>query len=592
MSKQPKQRYYSIRSYLSYLRAYKARLFVTGLLFLVANILLAIIPIFVGKLVGALAADPVQGHQAIIYVWILIGCSTGHNWLWRCSEVSYMLLVHPLPYRYENILFERVIRKPYPYFVDKFTGKISSYITSLTQELNNFTDSIFFNYINQIVSMVTIVFILTSINWQTGALFLAGITGMIIVGRLTIRNSSRYEKLASDVQSTKNGKLIDAIANFVNVKSFQKESDEIRTIKAEQEKMVRSAVTSFKWAIGFWGSVSIFVRDFIWPTTIGINVYLFLHGQLTIAQLATLISTILLFSNMIWEIVWHTSQLNLKLARTEEAHRYLFGQVNITKQQLEAAPQPSQKITFESELDLKDLSFAYPDKKDTPVLRSINLKLKKGEKLGIVGRSGSGKTTLTKLLLNYYEIESGAITIDGAHIDAHSLSSLVSYVPQDTSLFHRTIAENIAYATDTEASREDIVEAAKKAHAHEFIAQIHDGYEALVGERGVKLSAGQRQRIAIARAFLDDKPILVLDEATSALDSESEILVQEGLEALWEHKTVLAIAHRLSTLRHMDRIIVMEKGQIIEEGTHTELLKQKGTYAKLWNHQSGGFIED
>jgi ATP-binding cassette subfamily B protein len=165
-------------------------------------------------------------------------------------------------------------------------------------------------------------------------------------------------------------------------------------------------------------------------------------------------------------------------------------------------------------------------------------------------------------------------------------------VPQDTSLFHRTVAENIAYATDRKATQPEIIDAAKKAHAHEFIAQIKDGYQALVGERGVKLSAGQRQRIAIARAFLDDKPILILDEATSALDSESEVLVQEALEALWEHKTVIAIAHRLSTLRHMDRIIVMDQGRIIEQGTHQELLQKDGAYAKLWIHQSGGFLEE
>jgi ATP-binding cassette, subfamily B, bacterial len=196
------------------------------------------------------------------------------------------------------------------------------------------------------------------------------------------------------------------------------------------------------------------------------------------------------------------------------------------------------------------------------------------------------------LLLGYYEVPDGQILVDGLSVKGRELATIISYVPQDTSLFHRSVAQNIAYATTRQVSREDIVAAAKKAHADEFISQISDGYDALVGERGVKLSAGQRQRIAIARALLDNKPLLILDEATSALDSESEVLVQEGLEALWEQKTVIAIAHRLSTLRHMDRIIVMDKGRIIEQGTHTELLTADKTYAKLWNHQSGGFIED
>lgn len=247
---------------------------------------------------------------------------------------------------------------------------------------------------------------------------------------------------------------------------------------------------------------------------------------------------------------------------------------------------------FTGSLEFKDLEFAYPDKPDTPVLRDLNLSLHHGEKLGIVGKSGSGKSTLTKLLLGYYDVPEGQILLDGKAVPAHTVADVISYVPQDTTLFHRSIADNIAYAANRTVSQGDIVEAAKLAHAHEFIEKITDGYEALVGERGVKLSVGQRQRIAIARAFLDNKPLLILDEATSALDSESEVLVQEALENLWHDKTVIAIAHRLSTLRHMDKIAVMDNGQIGEMGTHEELLNAKGIYAKLWNHQSGGFIEE
>ena len=583
--------YYALKSFLSYLRNYKFRLALLFVCFVLANVALGVMPIFIGRLVGALASNPVQGHQAVIYVWVLIACSSLHSALWHGSEILYLKLINPLAYRYENLLFKRLMEKPYPYFVDKFTGKLSSYINRTAQELKGFLDNIFYNYAGQAVSLVVIAIIMASINWQTGTIFIAGLLAMFITGRFTIRNSAKYEKKFTDVESTKNGKLIDAVANFVNVKSFQKEQDEIASIKVEQEKTVDAASRSFAWTIVFWASMSFFVRSVTWPAVIGLNVYLFLHGQINIAQLATVLSTVLIFSSSIWEAIWHLSQFTLKMARMEESHIYLFGKVNIVK----GYEEPSDsgiKPVFNTELKLDDLEFAYPDKPNTLVLRNIQLSLKKGEKVGIVGRSGSGKTTLTKLLLGYYDSFGGSILVDGIQTSGREIAKLISYVPQDTSLFHRSVADNIAYATDQAVSRAEIIEAAKRAHAHEFISQISDGYDALVGERGVKLSAGQRQRIAIARALLDNKPLLILDEATSALDSESEILVQQGLEELWQEKTVIAIAHRLSTLRHMDKIIVMDKGKIIEQGTHAELLKSKGTYAKLWNHQSGGFIEE
>ncbi|MDB5182479.1 MAG: transporter related [Candidatus Saccharibacteria bacterium] len=587
-----KKTYYSIQTFYRYVRNYKRRFATVFIVFVCSNILLALMPLFIGKLVGVLAANPVNGHQAVIYVWLLIICSSGHNLTWRLGEFVHMKLILPLGYEYENVLFKQVIEKPYPYFVDKFTGKISSYITTISTEIRGLVDNLFYEYTSQFVGMIVIAIILTSINWQTGAIFLVGILCMFLVGRRTIRNTTKYEKISADVQSTKNGKLIDAIANFVNIKSFQKESAELSMIVGEQKKTIKAANKSYVWSIIFWGSMGFFVRDIMWPATIGLNVYLFLHHQISISQLATLLSTILIFSSSVWQLVWHLSQFNLRLSRIEEAHRYLFGDEHAVVNNKENHAVISKTLVFEHELKLNNLYFAYPDKLDTNVLNNINLSLKKGEKLGIVGRSGSGKTTLTKLLLGYYEISGDQILLDGSNISGHDLAKLISYVPQDTSLFHRSVAENIAYATDQEVTRADIIEAAKKAHAHEFISQISDGYDALVGERGVKLSAGQRQRIAIARALLDNKPLLILDEATSALDSESEVLVQQGLEALWEHKTVIAIAHRLSTLRHMDKIIVMDKGQIVEQGTHEELLKAKGTYAKLWNHQSGGFIEE
>jgi ATP-binding cassette subfamily B protein len=243
----------------------------------------------------------------------------------------------------------------------------------------------------------------------------------------------------------------------------------------------------------------------------------------------------------------------------------------------------------------RDVDFKYIDKRsDDALFTSLNVKIRPGEKIGLVGPSGGGKTTITKLIMRFMDIQNGSIEIGGQDIRSISqanLRSLISYVPQEPLLFHRSISENISYGKP-DASDKDILNASEQAHAHEFIKLLPEKYETLVGERGVKLSGGQKQRIAIARTAIKDSPILMLDEATSALDSESEKLIQDALWKLMEGKTTLIIAHRLSTIQRMDRILVMDQGRVVEEGTHKELVKKKnGLYARLWAHQSGGFIE-
>jgi len=251
------------------------------------------------------------------------------------------------------------------------------------------------------------------------------------------------------------------------------------------------------------------------------------------------------------------------------------------------------------EIRFENVSFDYGRTGGTPVLERLNLVVRPGERVGLVGRSGAGKSTLVNLLLRFYDFEQGSIRIDGQdlrEVTQESLRAAIGMVTQDTSLLHRSIAANIRYGRP-EATDAEVEAAARQAHAHEFIVLLRDwkdrtGYEAHVGERGVKLSGGQRQRIAIARVALKNAPILVLDEATSALDSEVELAIQEQLLGLMEGKTVIAIAHRLSTIARMDRLIVLDAGRIVEQGTHEELLRQRGIYEKLWSHQSGGFLAD
>ena len=559
--------------------------------FLISNVALAIIPIFIGKLIGAASVFSESSiHDAWVYVAILAACSSIHTVTWHTSEILYMKLINPVVYRYETEIFRQVLARPYPYFVDKFTGKIASYVSTLGKELHEFVDRIMYNYAGALVRVAAIVGILFSVNVVTGFVFTGGIMVMILVGRHTIRNSVKYEGIHTDVESTKNGKIIDAVGNFVNIKSFHKERDEYLALAAEQEVVIRAATKSYIWALVFWGSMSLFVRHLIWPITIIINVYFYVHHQISLAQLTTLLSTVLLFSDYVWEFIWNISQFNLKVARMEEAHRYLFGKKVVDTLGYIQPLKDTKELRFNKELLLNNLTFAYPDQPKQVVLNKVNLSIEFGEKIGIVGKSGSGKTTLTKLLLGYYDLTDGSIEVDGKKVDPKDLLEVISYVPQDTTLFNRTIAENIAYAADHKVSREDLVFMSKQALVDEFVKKIPDTYDAVVGERGVKLSTGQRQRIAIARAMLQGKPLLILDEATSALDSENEQLVQKSLENLWHDRTVISIAHRLSTLRKMDRIVVFDQGKIAEVGSIDELLAKKGKFYDLWNTQVNGMI--
>jgi ATP-binding cassette subfamily B protein len=247
----------------------------------------------------------------------------------------------------------------------------------------------------------------------------------------------------------------------------------------------------------------------------------------------------------------------------------------------------------ESTISFKDVGFGYSSEAPS-FLSSFNLNIKANEKIGLVGPSGGGKTTITKLLLRFIDVNSGSISIDGQDISKVTQSSLrssISYVPQEPLLFHRSLFENIAYGKK-DASLEEVIAVSKIAHAHDFIKTLPNGYETMVGERGIKLSGGQRQRVAIARALLKQAPFLILDEATSSLDSESEKFIQDGLRELMKDKTALVIAHRLSTIKHLDRIIVLDDGKIVQEGTHSDLIKQKGLYSKLWSHQSGEYLTE
>ncbi len=589
MSKKPTSYLISLRSLAVFCRPYRWHIVLTTLVFVVSSLLLALMPLFIGKLVGTLGKQPIDTSGAWFYAWVLVGLSVGHSLTWHMGEFAYRQYINPLSFLYETHLFRAVIAKPYPYFVDKFTGKISSYISTLRSEFHTLLDQATFNYSSSAVNIVAVLFILSAVNWQTGAVFAIGIVCMFLVGRYTLSRSMHYQKAETDTNATKNGHIIDAIANFTSVKAFRTEATETNAIRAAQQKTIIASRQAVLWIIIFWASMSVFVRELIWPAVILMNLMFFMQGSITLAEFTTVLSTALIFTTTVWDAVYSISQFGLSVAMTDEAHTYLFGNT-IVRNLTETIPDSS--VHFTHTFEIRNLTFAYPDKPDETVLYDIRLKLRQGEKVGIVGRSGGGKSTLTKLLLNYYEVKKDVFYFDEKTVPSETVAKSIAFVPQDTTLFHRSIAENISYGAPSGVTQHDVETAAHQAEANEFIENLTEGYDTLVGERGVKLSGGQRQRIAIARAILRDAPILVLDEATSALDSESEQHIQRALENLWQDKTVIAIAHRLSTLRKMDRIVVMDAGRFVEEGTHEQLLANKGTYAKLWAHQSGGFLDE
>ena len=325
-------------------------------------------------------------------------------------------------------------------------------------------------------------------------------------------------------------------------------------------------------------------------STAGVAIYLWVQGQVGPGAVAAATAMTLRLIGLSHWILWEAAALFEHLGTVQDGLNSIARGQTIRDQ----PGAPALKVS-RGEVKFENVSFGYGQ--DKPVIDRLDLTIRPGEKIGLVGRSGAGKSTIVNLLLRFYDIDSGRLLIDGQDISTvtqESLRAQIGMVTQDTALLHRSVRENILYGKP-QAGDEDMERAARQAHAHEFITALrdmqgHSGYDVHVGERGVKLSGGQRQRIAIARVMLKDAPILLLDEATSALDSEVESAIQGSLDTLMQGKTVIAIAHRLSTIAAMDRLIVLDRGRVVEEGTHADLLARGGIYARLWAHQSGGFL--
>lgn len=396
-------------------------------------------------------------------------------------------------------------------------------------------------------------------------------------------------KASSEARSEVTARIVDSYTNVHSVKMFDHTDAEIDYAT----EVIENAREKFKYEMRLFTIMDValtFMNGILIVGVVGYAVWLWFGSLASVGVVASATALALRLSAMSGWIMWAVSSFFRELGIVQEGMETIAQPVELVD-----APEAKPLVFSSGEIEVKNLSHHYGRKSGG--LDNVSLTIRPGEKVGLVGRSGAGKSTLVKLLLRFYDVESGQILIDGqdiAHIEQGSLRSQIGMVQQDSSLLHRSVRDNIIYGRP-QATEADMIAAAKQAEAHEFILSLEDkdgrtGYDARVGERGVKLSGGQRQRIAIARVMLKDAPILLLDEATSALDSESEASIQQTLYGLMQGKTVVAIAHRLSTIAQMDRIIVMDQGRIVEDGSHETLLDQGGIYAGLWQRQSGGFL--
>lgn len=393
----------------------------------------------------------------------------------------------------------------------------------------------------------------------------------------------------ADARSTMTGRIVDSYTNITTVKLFAHTDKEADYAKESMYSFLNTVYRQMRLVTGI--SVSVQVINYLLAFSIAaVSIALWVDSAITVGAIAIAVSLALRLNGMSQWIMWEISSLFENIGTVTDGMNTLSKTTII-----QDAPDAKELAVTQGKIDFNQVDFHYGEQ--TGVIDQLNLTIKAGEKVGLVGRSGAGKSTLVNLLMRFYDVENGQISIDDQDIKTvkqDSLRSQIGMVTQDTSLLHRTIRENILYGNPN-ATDEQLNSAIKQAQAHDFINELTDpnrnhGLDAQVGERGVKLSGGQRQRIAIARVLLKNAPILLLDEATSALDSEVEAAIQESLYELMQGKTVIAIAHRLSTIAAMDRLIVLDQGRIVEQGTHQELIAAGGIYAQLWSHQTGGFL--
>ncbi|OCG72038.1 multidrug ABC transporter ATP-binding protein [Gilliamella sp. Fer4-1] len=507
--------------------------------------------------------------------------------------IKHQCLAGNFPMRLRWNLHRLVLNQSMRFFQDEFAGRISAKVmqTALAVRDTCFLVADIFIYV--LISFITMATIIGQLDLL---LLVPFMIWCLIYGIAMYYFIPRLSKVASaqaDARSTMTGRVTDAYTNIITVKLFSHAGNEA---KYAQESMNEFLVTVNKQMrlVSSFEIVNHLLSISLVLSTTGVALWLWTNQLIGIGAIATATAVALRLNGFSHWIMWEIAALFENIGVVKDG----INTFSVAKAVIDQPNAPKLNVT-QGKIEFKHIYFSYDEKKRSSVIENLDLTIKPGEKIGLVGRSGAGKSTLINLLLRFYDLQSGEIVIDGQDITTvtqESLRAQIGMVTQDTSLLHRSVRENLLYGNNN-ASEEEMIKATQKAHADNFIQTLVDakgktGYDAFVGERGIKLSGGQRQRIAIARVILKNAPILLLDEATSALDSEIEQAIQESLYTLMEGKTVIAIAHRLSTIAAMDRLVVLDQGKIIEQGTHQELLIKNGLYAQLWKHQSGGFLGD